>query len=114
MFFFILCTPLSFNVCSSNLRRPGTHCCPAKNANTLQTLHNLILQWNVCGDLKANFSIAAFILFLCIAIQPLDLCRSEREFVVYVVQFSRTLKINRTFLGYASVTKKFTYHLSLY
>ena len=28
------------------------------------TLYNLILQWNLCGDLKANFS-TGFILFLC-------------------------------------------------
>ena len=29
------------------------------------------------------------------------------------MQFSRTLKINRAFLGYASVTRKNTYHLSV-
>ena len=28
------------------------------------TFYDLILQWNLCGDLKANFSIG-FILFLC-------------------------------------------------
>ena len=28
------------------------------------TLYDLILRWNLCGDLKANFSIG-FILFLC-------------------------------------------------
>ena len=31
---------------------------------TKNTFYDLILQWNLCGDLKANFSIG-FILFLC-------------------------------------------------
>ena len=35
-----------------------------KNHNNKHTLCDLILQWNLCGDLKANFSIG-FILFMC-------------------------------------------------
>ena len=43
MIFFISCTRLSFNVCSSNLFRSGTLCCPAKNHNNKNTLYDLIL-----------------------------------------------------------------------
>ena len=48
------------------------------------TFYELILHWNLCGELKANFSIG-FILFLCM-MQPLDLYRSEAEFVVAYVK----------------------------
>ena len=50
-------------MCSSSLFRPGTHCCPAKIIIT-NTFYDFILQWNLCRNLKANFSIG-FILFLC-------------------------------------------------
>ena len=86
MFFFMLCTRLSFNVCSSNLFRPGTHCCPAKKNN--KHLYDFILIWNLCGDLKANFSID-FILFLCnTTFRP-----SEREFIVMLLCFSQTREL---------------------
>ena len=43
------------------------------------TFYDLILQWNLCGDLKANFSIG-FILFLCNT--TFRFYGSEAEFVV--------------------------------
>ena len=80
------------------------------------TFYDLILHWNLCGDLKANFSIG--FMWFC-AIHPLDLYRSEADFVVVYVktvirdhsnaifQFSsRTLKTVRTFLDRGSVTTK--------
>ena len=78
LFFFIftvLWTRLSFSVCSSSLFRPGNHCCPAKNHN------NKHLLW-------FNFTVESlwgFEICFC-AIHPLDLYRSEAEFVVVYVK----------------------------
>ena len=50
----------------------------------INTFYDIILQWNLCGDFKANFSIG-FILFLYNTTFRF-LCRSEAEFVVVYVK----------------------------
>ena len=66
------------------------------------TFYDLVLQWNLCGDLEGNFSIG-FILFLCNTTFRFTAVLSHE---IIRMQFSsRTLKIVRTFLGRGSVTK---------
>jgi len=77
------------------------------------TFYDLILQGNLCGDLKANFSIG-FILFLCnttfsrIYTQWSRICCclcKDCHTRSFECSSSRTLKIVRNFLDRGSVTK---------
>ena len=118
MFFFIftvLWTRLSFSVCSIVVFSGRALTIVLQKFIITNTFYDLILQRNLCGDLKANFSIG-FILFLCSTtfrfIQQLSricccLCKDCHTYEIIRMQFSsRTLKIVRTFLDRGSVTKK--------
>ena len=80
---------------------------------TNKTLYDLILLWNLCRDLKANFSMG-FIPFLCNTSfrfipqrSRICCCLCKDCHTIIRMQFSsRTLKIVRTFLDRGSVTKK--------
>ena len=59
------CSYLFVFQCVFYLSFPFGHCCAAKNHNNKHIVfYNLIFQWNLSRDLKANFSLG-FILFLC-------------------------------------------------
>ena len=79
------------------------------------TSYDLILPWNLCGELKANFS-TGFFLFLCNTTFRFIpqwsricccLCKDcHMHEIIRMHFYSRTSKIVRTFFDRGSVTKK--------
>ena len=83
----------------------------------INTFYDLILQWNLCGDLKAICISVQYNLPIYTAVKQnlFGLCKDCHTYEIIRMQFSsRTLKIVRTFLDRGSATKKINYHLSVY